>query len=297
MEQQQLLQGRQPQVQVGEGQETSASGWVQQLAALNNSLDEATADWQVLQQPAAWHLAGSVTSGGQEARQALQKLSEDAVQLLCRRLVTAGAPAAVCSAVLRWALLPKVRDLASSAPQALVECMQSAGQLTENGPCMYAYAYVCVCVCMPCMCECLSSQFIGVRTTVLESVQVLQFGVLETPEWHAQLLMQQASLALQWLQAPLLECCPKRAMPPPAAPHRSSPSLLHLTAPIQHPVTAACCQPALLLEEVLRPLLLSPDLRPPQAQLLTKLIKQEPGIRAGCVRCCSSHMACACTAP
>jgi hypothetical protein len=35
------------------------------------------------------------------------------------------------------------------------------------------------------------------------------------------------------------------------------------------------------MDEVLRPLLASPELRAPQAQALARLAKQEPGIRAG----------------
>lgn len=47
------------------------------------------------------------------------------------------------------------------------------------------------------------------------------------------------------------------------------------------PPPAARCQPTLLVDEVLRPLLAAADLRAPQAQALAKLGKQEPSIRLG----------------
>jgi hypothetical protein len=57
----------------------------------------------------------------------------DGVQLLCRRLVAAGAPAATAGAVLRAAVLPKARALTGAAPQPLVECLQAAGAQPRAG--------------------------------------------------------------------------------------------------------------------------------------------------------------------
>ncbi len=97
-------------------------------------MDEAAADWQLLQQAAAWAAAGGGHGpGGEGARAVLRDLSVDAIQLLCRRLVTAEAPAAVCGGVLRWAVRPRLEQLASTAPQALVECLQMAGEGRVGG--------------------------------------------------------------------------------------------------------------------------------------------------------------------
>lgn len=108
---------------------------------LGAELDDSAADWQVLGDPAAWQAvacaaaaaagASAAAAGGQPALEAVEALGQlplDAVQLLCRRLVTPAAAAAVCAAVLRVAVLGKARGLAGAAPQCLVQCMQHAGE-------------------------------------------------------------------------------------------------------------------------------------------------------------------------
>ncbi|KAI8473273.1 MAG: hypothetical protein J3K34DRAFT_457419 [Monoraphidium minutum] len=122
-----------------------------QLAALAESLDESAADWDLLRRPEAWEAAAAAAAvpapaaagggagdapGGSAgeaaadaARAALASLSPDAAQLLCRRLVAApAAPAALCGAVLRAAVLPLARGLAGAAPQPLMECLQMAAR-------------------------------------------------------------------------------------------------------------------------------------------------------------------------